>query len=100
MAVLHYDHCLVVNCLNVWRSRTQDRLKDLHSWVCGFVFTFHLAADLMQYQLHFMSHDFSNQKIVYVMFYLYLSVSRSSPEKQEILKYYYVLAARYLHHKF
>jgi len=34
MAVVHYDHWLVIHCLQVWRNRTQRRLNDMHSWVC------------------------------------------------------------------
>jgi len=34
MAVLHYDHCIVMHHLRAWRIRTHDRLKDIHNWVC------------------------------------------------------------------
>jgi len=34
MAVLHYDRWLVIRYLQVWRSRTQQRLNDMHAWVC------------------------------------------------------------------
>jgi len=34
MALLHRDHCLLTDCLQLWRSRCQERLKDIHNWVC------------------------------------------------------------------
>jgi len=37
MAVLHYDHCLVMQHLRAWRNQTHDRLKDIHNWVCVLI---------------------------------------------------------------